>query len=104
MYAWAVLVLICLGIAWSIKLRVNRLRSILDSVETKPSPVSLAIQELVAVAGGLYLSLIMLVSFLKIEIPEKIIVYNVALDPLACTAIFLALFQPLLVKFFKGSC
>ena len=103
MYAWAVLALICLGIAWSIKLRVSHLRSILDNMETKPSPVSLAIQELVAVAGGLYLSLVMLVSFLKIEIPEKVFIYNIAFDPLACIAIILALFQPLLAKLFKGS-
>lgn len=104
MYAWAVLFLICLGIAWSIKMRVSRLRSILDNMETKPSPISLAIQELVAVAGGLYLSLIMLVSFLKIDIPEKIFIHSVALDPLACTAVFLALLQPLFAKLFKGSC
>ncbi|MPM62936.1 hypothetical protein SDC9_109814 [bioreactor metagenome] len=104
MYAWAVLFLICLGITWSIKVRVSRFRNNLDNLDTKSSPISLAIQELVAVAGGLYLSLIMLVSFLKIEIPEKIFVYNVALDPLACTAIFLALIQPLFAKLFKSSC
>lgn len=104
MYAWAVLFLICLGIAWSLNMRIKRFRQVLDSVETKPSPISLAIQELIAVAGGLYLSLVMLVSFLKIELPDKVLICNVTLDPLACTAIFLALFQPLLAKLFKGKC
>lgn len=104
MYAWAVILIICLGITWSIILRINRYRSIIDSAETKPSPLSLAIQELVAVAGGLYLALILLVSFLKVDIPEKIFIYNVGLDPLACTAIILALVQPLIIKLFKSSC
>ncbi|MDD4600949.1 hypothetical protein SDC9_06174 [bioreactor metagenome] len=101
MYAWAILFLICLGIAWSIKLRVSRFRQVADNIKIKPSPLSLAIHELIAVAGGLYLSLIMLVSFLKIDIPGKIFVYRVEIDPLACTAIVLALFQPLLAKLFK---
>lgn len=103
MYAWAILVLICLGITWSIKVRVKRFRNILDSMETKPSPLSMAIQELIAVAGGLYLALIMLVSFLKIDVPEKIFVHNISLDPLACIAVIIALFQPLILKLFKGS-
>ena len=41
-----------------------------DAVE---SPASLAIGELVAVAGGIYLALTLLATFLKISMPERLV-------------------------------
>ena len=95
-----VLLLLCLCLTWSIWLRQRRFREVMQNVEMKVSPVSLAVQELVATAGGVYLSLIMLVSFLKLAIPEKVLLFEVSLDPLACTSICLAVVQPLFYKVF----
>lgn len=62
--------------------------------------VSLAIKNLAATAGGIYLALIMLVSFLKLDVPEKANLYGLVLDPLAALAIILAVVQPVLLKLF----
>jgi len=61
------------------------------------SPASLALGEIVAVAGGIYLSLVLAASFLKMELPEKIMIASLALDPLALIAIIIALLQPIVL-------
>ena len=104
MYTWAVLVVIILAIMWSIWLRVCHCRLALDNlpqVEPRPSPFSTAVQELVATAGGVYLSLVMIVSFLKLELPERITVSILSFDPLAMTAIGVAVIQPVISKLFQ---
>jgi hypothetical protein len=83
---------------WSFCLRLEKLRHVPENLATKPSIFSLAIQELIAVAGGIYLSLVMLVSFLKLEVPEKFTFGAIAVDPLACSAIFLTMIQPIINK------
>lgn len=103
MYTLLSLLFIFAIIAWSLRLRVKRFRQVLDNnIETKATPLSLAIQELIAVAGGLYLSLVMLVSFLKVEIPEKLPILNISIDPLAGLAILLAVLQPVFMKIIKS--
>jgi hypothetical protein len=72
----------------------------LPQVDPRPSPFSNAVQELVATAGGVYLSLVMIVSFLKLELPERITISILAFDPLAMTAIGVAVIQPLISKVF----
>ncbi|HWR07991.1 hypothetical protein [Sporomusa sp.] len=103
MYTWATLIVIILAIMWSIWLRVCRCRTTLDNspqVEPRPSPFSTAVQELVATAGGVYLSLVMIVSFLKLELPERITLSILSFDPLAMTAIGVAVIQPAISKLF----
>lgn len=85
----------------SIWLRMCWLRQQAGKVEPKASPLSLAVQELLAAAGGIYLSLIMLLSFLKIDVPEKILLLGVVMDPLPCLAIGLAIVQPLVMRLFN---
>lgn len=87
-------------LVYSIWLRTTRYRQSVQ-VEPRISPVSLAIQELIAIAGGIYLSLIMVVSFLKINIPEKINIYTVDVDPLAFLAICLGIVQPMIMILIK---
>jgi hypothetical protein len=94
------LLLLCIGISVSIGFRIYHYRQKPDR-DTKSSPLSLAIQEIVAVSGGVYLSLVMLTSFLKLEIPERVLLSTIAIDPLALTAICLAMIQPLFFKFIK---
>jgi hypothetical protein len=71
----------------------------------KTSPFSQSLQELIATAGGIYLSLILLVSFLHIEIADRWLVFGVKMDPLAFTALALSLVQPVflrIISFLKG--
>ncbi|MEG6585489.1 hypothetical protein [Dendrosporobacter sp. 1207_IL3150] len=100
MNSWITLLLLFLGIVCSIIFRIYRYRQIIDG-ESKSSPLSLAIQEIVAVSGGVYLSLVMLTSFLKLDIPERVSLHTISIDPLAFTAICLAMIQPLFYKFIK---
>lgn len=70
--------------------------------ETKSSPFSRALMELIAIAGGIYLSLVMLVSFLNITVPEKISVLGINVEPLAALSLIIAIIQPWVIKFLKG--
>lgn len=105
MYIWALLAGMVLLLAGSVWLRVYHLRMSLDNmvpVEPKTSPFSRAVQDLVATAGGVYLSLVMLVSFLKLELPERLAVKEIYFDPLAMTAITTAIVQPFISRLFNG--
>jgi hypothetical protein len=102
MNTWLLLMLIFLAIIGSVWLRMKRYRQLETNVVTKTSPLSLAVQELIAIAGGLYLSLITLTSFLRIDIPERVVIFNLPVDPLACASIGLAVIQPLVLKIFKS--
>jgi len=103
MYTWASLIIIFLVIMWSVWLRICRCRVLpgnVPQVELRPSPFSLAVQELIATSGGVYLSLVMVVSFLKIELPETIAINMLSFDPLAMTAVGVAVIQPVIGKLF----
>lgn len=63
-------------------------------VEPRSSALSQALVELVATAGGIYLALILLRNFLKVEIPESIAVFGVKVEPMAGLALLLSLVQP----------
>lgn len=67
-----------------------------DSV---PSPLSKALVQLLAMAGGIYLALLSLATFINLEMPERIIAYGFSFDPLAGAAILLALIQPFMLRF-----
>ncbi|MBP2635872.1 MAG: hypothetical protein H6Q72_1779 [Firmicutes bacterium] len=105
MYTWATLGLVVLIIMGSVWLRVCDYRISLNNtakVEPKASPFSTAIQNLVATAGGVYLSLVMIVSFLKLDIPERITVSIIVFDPLAMTAVVVAVIQPFFCRIFDS--
>ncbi len=72
-------------------------------LEPVTSPFSIALTELVGSAGGIYLSLVLLVSFLKIEIPPLIVIWRVALEPLALIALITAIIQPYIAGLFIKS-
>jgi len=117
-YNFAILFFICLAIAASICLRMNYRRASLESSwqdssvsfhETKPSRLSNAVQGLMATAGGVYLSLVMLVSFLKINLPQIISIeffrgyapkapVDLTVDPLALISITLAIIEPVIIR------
>lgn len=61
------------------------------------SPFAEAVRQLVGVAGGIYLSLVMLTGFLGMNLPERVMIKQMELDPLALFAIGLACVQPILL-------
>ncbi len=65
---------------------------------SKASMFSEAIGGLVATAGGIYLSLVLLATFLRLELPSTINFYHIRFEPVAGTAVLLALFQPFLMR------
>ncbi len=72
-----------------------------SNIEAVASPVSRALAELVAVAGGIYLSLVLLFSFLKLDIREIVVIEQYQIDPLAALALIIALVQPLVLSFWQ---
>lgn len=99
------LIVIIILIIWSLWARVALYRinsNNLEQINIKPSPLSQAVQDLIATAGGVYLSIIMLVSFLRIDTPERINFFMVSVDPIALLALTLAVIQPILIKLYKG--
>jgi hypothetical protein len=97
--AWGVLLFLLMFLTFSLLLRMQRHRQGINN-EAKASPFSLALQELVSTAGGVYLSLIMLISFLKLDIPERVSFSGIGFDPLACIALGAAIAQPLCALIF----
>lgn len=101
MYSWTLLLALFIILSISLLQRLRYFRQMNEINEIKVSPLSLAIQELIAVAGGIYLSLIMLVSFLRLNIPDKISIFQLSIDPIASTAILLTIIQPFFFKIFN---
>ncbi len=98
--ALVVVALLLILVGCSLWLRVRQYRDDIFGVETRASPLSMAVQELVATAGGVYLAIIALTSFLKMDMPDRVSLMQVSVDPLALTAIGLALVQPLVGRLF----
>jgi hypothetical protein len=88
------LLLLCLSFYLSLRLRLKVLRQSANLAQVQPSPLSNALTDLVSTAGGIYLALILLVSFLKIDIPEKMVYCDVSVDPLALISLIITLIQP----------
>lgn len=99
MYSWVIfLVFFIGGLLVSVLERMKYYRQINANNEIKISPISLALQELIAVSGGIYLSLVMLISFLKLDVPEKILIFSFYIDPIAFLSITLSIVQPFFIK------
>lgn len=93
------IVLLILAVMLSIRQRITVLqkRNMMDQVPDGiiNTFLSEALAQLVGVAGGVYLSLIMLVSFLELELPSKISLAGITMQPLAFIALGLAILQPI---------
>jgi len=96
--------LLVIVLAVKTKKRLRYLRNLARWEDTVESPASLAIGELVAVAGGIYLALMLLTSFLKISMPERLVFFDWSVDYLAAIAIILAAFQPIALALYYKFC
>lgn len=93
MVSWVIVLAglaLCIGGSAVLRVRNNQYRQ--EHVIT--SPLAEAMSQLVGIAGGIYLSLVMLTGFLGVETPERIRVLNLLMDPLAVVSIVLACVQP----------
>jgi hypothetical protein len=97
---FGVIIFILFFLAIRIKISLKRRREMGYPENAVDSLASLAIGELVAVAGGIYVSLLLLSSFLEITMPERMYFYGWSVDYLAAIAIILALIQPIILSFY----
>ncbi len=96
-----IVLLIILYLSFRQRVRIkNRFHKDLGDLPTDPlpSPISTALTEMLGVAGGIYLALVMAVSFLQIDVPPKVDIYGLNIEPLALTAVILSLIQPYFVE------
>ena len=99
------LLLLLILLIFSLYLRMtDKKRNVVYSVpeHAKSSPFSEALQELIGQAGGIYLSLVLLVSFLQINIAEKWNIISLEIEPLAFLSLLLAAVQPLLLIIYRS--
>ncbi len=95
-----VLALVALSIRERVKIHLLRAGSLDSFPETRASPISQAVLNLVGLAGGIYLSLVMLLEFLKVELPSRIPLGQIQVEPLAALSIGLAIIQPFVLRLF----
>lgn len=88
--ACTILLLVALGVRG----RVDLIRMRQRAFDERSSPLSQALAGLVGTAGGIYLSLVLLLEFLNIDVPARVSLGPVSLEPLASISLFLAVIQP----------
>ncbi|MEW6697689.1 MAG: hypothetical protein ACOY35_09890 [Bacillota bacterium] len=85
------------------RMRIKRYRKEWDAIgESKSSPLSESLAGLVGTAGGIYLSLVMLTTFLEIDVPSRVSVSVVNLEPMAAISFVLAIASPFFNRLIKG--
>ncbi len=72
-----------------------------DLPEPRQTPLSQGIVDIVAVAGGIYLSLVMVASFAGYAVPGKVAFLGSQIDPVAAISILLALLEPFISRLFQ---
>jgi hypothetical protein len=92
--------LVVFSVRERIRLRLYREKDWGVIGEGKVSPLSQALANLVGVAGGIYLSLVVLVSFLEVQLPPCLQIGPVSVEPLAVVSFSLALLQPFALRVF----
>jgi Ni,Fe-hydrogenase III small subunit len=92
-----VLTLVVFGLVYlSMNARVRQIAQARKrSYEEASSPLSEAIKDFVAVAGGVYLGLMALSEFLKVPVPIEAEVWGLSFDPIAVVAVVLAIVAPM---------
>jgi len=99
MFGIIIIILFSLLVIWSVRSKIflNQRRQ-KDLPEVISSPVSQALTQILGTAGGIYLSLVMLASFLGLYVPEKILFWQWYIDPLAFFSLSITLLQPVIMR------
>ncbi|MEW5952957.1 MAG: hypothetical protein AB1815_04255 [Bacillota bacterium] len=93
-----VTLLVVLSVRERMSLLMYREKSWDEIGEWKSSPLSRALTGLVGTAGGIYLSFVLLATFLEIKVPETVQLAGVSLEPMAALSIALAIVQPFALR------
>ena len=93
-FSLAVTVLIILSLKERVRQRYLREKDWGFIGEAKSSRISQALTNLIGVAGGIYLTLVILAAFLELQVPERVTYGQISLEPLAAVSIFISLAQP----------
>jgi hypothetical protein len=62
------------------------------------SPLAESITQTVGIAGGIYISILTTINFLRLDAPETYDFWGVSLDPIAITALAITILQPFAVS------
>lgn len=81
--------------------RDREIASLRGSPPARQTPLSQGIVDIVAVAGGIYLALVMVASFVGMAVPEKVGLFGAQIDPIAALAVALAIVEPFLSRLFE---
>lgn len=92
--AFIVLLLTALSVRARVHQRLYRDKEWSVIGEPMPSQISQALSNLVGVAGGIYLSLVVAFTFIDLKLPERVQLYGISMEPLAALSILIALAQP----------
>ncbi len=103
LFVLIIVLLLVLSVRERIRLITTRSKDWDVIGEAKTSPLSRALTGLVGTAGGIYLSLVLLQTFLELEVPQNISVGSIAMEPLAAVSIAVAILQPFVLRFFTWS-
>lgn len=95
-----IVILVFLSLRERTKVRTTR-NYLSDLPDLKSSPFSEALASLIGTAGGIYLTLIMLTTFLEVPVPEKVTFIGIYIEPLAGVSVFLAIIQPYVLKLYQ---
>ncbi len=87
----------------SIRLRSTNRKRVSGQYEFEPidSPFSKSVVELISISGGIYLSLTLGLSFLKIDYSPMYTFLDVEFDFLAALSIVIAVFQPVIIYLYN---
>lgn len=100
--AACLLLVLLISIRSKTRLRARRVKTGFElPVEPLDSQLSIALAELIATAGGIYVSLLLLFSFLDLSLPGKMVVLGIQVDSLATISLGVALLQPIIVAIFR---
>jgi len=97
----ALLFLVAVTTLFSLREKARQIR-LRDMEGERSSPFSRALSELVGTAGGIYLSLNLARDFLKLDVPARVALWHLEMEPLAVLALSLALLQPYVLRFYHG--
>jgi hypothetical protein len=102
-YIFLFIVFLCIILAVREKIKSKKYKASSAGLpeEIKGSPISHALGEMVAIAGGIYVSLLLLTTFLDLNLPEKVNISTLEVDTIALLALFLTLGQPFILKVAK---
>lgn len=96
-FALAVFILLVLSVKERLRNRSLKERA-WEGMETKSSPLSEALTGLIGTAGGIYLSMVMLFTFMELDVPKKVEFLQIGLEPLAAISFSLAIAQPFFTR------